>query len=81
MVGTYDVNVTLDGYVLPVNQTKAVTRDTETTFDFTLTAIPPDQGISNSHLNSGRPKIFINGTDTVISHLIRLPVRWLEPMM
>ena len=68
MVGTYDVNVTLDGYVLPVNQTKAVTRDTETTFDFTLTAIPPDLGIITVTSTPAGAKIFINGTEHRLYH-------------
>ncbi len=38
-VGNHDVNVTKSGYVTPPTQTKAVTKDTETAFDFTLNEV------------------------------------------
>ena len=37
-VGTHTLYVTLNGYITPATQTKAVTRDTITTFDFPLTS-------------------------------------------
>ena len=38
-VGNHDVYVTKSGYVTPPTQTKEVTKDTETAFDFILTDI------------------------------------------
>jgi uncharacterized repeat protein (TIGR01451 family) len=64
VVGSYEVNVTLDGYVAPPSLTKNVVKGLETTFDFTLSPIPPDTGrIRVTSVPEGA-EIFINGEDT-----------------
>jgi peptidoglycan/xylan/chitin deacetylase (PgdA/CDA1 family) len=60
-VGSYDVYVTLTGYLTPVTQTKSVTKDTETTFAFTLS---PETGSINVTSTPSGAKIFINGSDS-----------------
>ena len=70
VVGSYNVYVTLAGYVT-ATQTKTVTKDTETTFSFPLT----QETGSITVTSSCGAKIFINGTDTGLSHRTRSPVK------
>ena len=63
-VGNHAVYVTLSGYDTPAPVTKAVTKNAETPFAFTLNQTPPDTGsISVTSTPSGA-KIFLDGADT-----------------
>ena len=64
LVGSYDVYVTKDDYITPPTQTKDVTKDTETAFDFTLRLGSTDKGSIKVTSDPDGAEIFINGVDT-----------------
>ena len=65
VVGSYNVYVTLTGYVTPEHNANSVTKDTKTTFAFPLTQETGRITVTSTPIGA---KIFINGTDTVVYH-------------
>jgi hypothetical protein len=63
-VGSYEVYVTLMGYVTPPTQTKSIKKNTRTSFDFDLTQVSPATGSITVISTPDTAEIFIDGVDT-----------------